>query len=147
VSQLYWSSRLHLVSKAVASMRVAFSHIQEVCPYFCNQFNNILAKVIDNSTGLIAHRQTNQSSLQVINWVSKTLVMIFPGDFKQFNSTFTKTRIQTRSSSKHLERLSVQSWEPNINWSPKSFKIYRSQSWSVENFGGGSVDCPKITTG
>jgi len=49
--------------------------------------------------------------------------MIFSGGFKQFNSTLTKTIIQTGSSSRPLKRLSVQSWEPKINWSPKYFKI------------------------
>jgi len=65
--------------------------------------------------------------------------MIFPGGFKQFNDTLAKIRIQTGSSSRHLRRLSVQSWEPKINWSPKYLEIYPSQSQSIENFRGGSV--------
>ena len=32
--------------------------------------------------GSTVHRQTNQSSWQVLDWVSKTLLMIFPGGFK-----------------------------------------------------------------
>jgi len=34
--QLNWSSRMHLINVAIASMRVAFSHIQGVYPYFYN---------------------------------------------------------------------------------------------------------------
>ena len=33
-----------------------------VCPFFCNQFNSILAKSIIKSTSLTVHQQTNQSS-------------------------------------------------------------------------------------
>ena len=31
-----------------------------------------------------------------------------------------------------------------LNQSPKYFEIHPSQLWNIENFGGGSVNCPKI---
>ena len=37
--------------------------------------------------------------------------MIISGDLKEFNSTLMKIKIQTRSSSRYLRRLPVQSWE------------------------------------
>ena len=58
---LKFASPLHQYART-ASMRAVFSHKQRVCLYFCNQFNSILAKVIDNSTGSIVYWQTNQSS-------------------------------------------------------------------------------------
>ena len=65
--------------------------------------------------------------------------MIFPGGFKQFNSTLTKTEIQIRSSSRHLKRLPVQ-----INMKFKVFRNLYQSTRSFENFGGGSVGCLKI---
>jgi len=56
-----------------------------------------------------------------------------------------KIRIQTRSSSGHLKRLLVQSWESKSTRSSKHSKIRPSQLRSFKNFGGGSVGCLKIT--
>ena len=80
-----------------ASTRLAFS------PYFCNQFNSTLARVIDNFISLTVH-QANQCS-HMLDCVSKTLVMIFPGGFKKFDSALMKFTIQTGSSSRHPRRL------------------------------------------
>ena len=132
-----WQSRLH-------QMTVAFSYIQEVCPYFCNQFNSTLTKVIDKLYLFNSTPTKTPELIQVLDWVSKTLMKIFHGDFKQFNSTLTKTRIQIESGSECLEKLPVQSREPEIKWSLKYSKIWSSQLQSVKNFRGGSVGCLKI---
>jgi len=55
------NSCLHLISIMTTSMRCAFTHIQRLCLFFCNQFNSTLKKAIDNSTVSIIHRRTNQS--------------------------------------------------------------------------------------
>ena len=126
-----WESRLnstevrgfHLISVITASIRVVFSHIQGVCPCFCNLFNSTLARAIYNSTNSTVHRQANQSSWQALDWVSKILVTIFPGGFRQFNSILMKTTTQTGSNSRHLTRLPGQSWEAEIQIILKYFQI------------------------
>jgi len=72
-------------------------------------------------------------------------MMIFPESFKQFNGTLTKTTIQIGSSSRHLKRLPVKPWEAQIQPSTKYFETRPGQPRSIKNFGGSSVDCPKIT--
>ena len=71
---------------------------------------------------------------------------VFLGGFKQFNSTLTKTIIQTESSSGHLKRLSVQSEKPEIDNEVQSVvKSIPINHGVSKNFGGGSVGCLKLT--
>jgi len=60
-SQLHWSSRLHLISMAIASMRASILLQTRSMSLFCNQFNSTLAKAIDNSANLIVHQQTTKA--------------------------------------------------------------------------------------
>ena len=70
---------------------------------------------------------------------------IFPGGFKQFNSTFTKTRIQTDQAQSISKDCQSNHGKPEIKLSLKYFKILPSQPRSLENIGGYFEGYPKIT--
>ena len=122
-----------------ASTRLAFSL------YFCNQFNSILAQVDDClPPGSTVHQQPAQSTEGV--W---TTYLDTHDDF-----LWWLQRATVHSRRPHSRQDQAQSISNNcqsnyekyeFNQSSKYFKICPSQSWNIENFGGGSIDCPKIT--
>ena len=96
-----------------ASVRAASSlslPIHRVCLCYCNQFNSTLAKTIDNSP--------------VQQYTDNQITTIFLGGFKQFKDTLTKTRIQTRSSSRlPLRRMPVRLQKVQIQPKSKVFRV------------------------
>ena len=88
---------------------------------------------------------TNKPELiQVLEWVSMTLVAIFPGCVKQFNSTLTKTRIQTWSSFGHLKRLPLQSWGARIELESKVLQNLSQSTAEFWKLWRGFIGCLKI---
>jgi len=87
------------------SIRLAFSL------YFCNQFNSTLIQADDCLSQVQQYTNNELRALRRSGLRIQILTTIISDGFKEFNSTLTETKIQTRSNSKYLRRLLVQSWE------------------------------------
>jgi len=77
------------------------------------------------------HQQPAQSTEEV-RTAYPDITMIISGWFKEFNSTLTKTKIQTRAISRYLRRLLVQSWEYCCQ--KRKSKVFQNPSQSTAEF-------------
>jgi len=117
-SHLHWSSRLYLISVTTVSVRTAFSHTyKDYVP--TSAISSTVYWQVQSITPPVQQYTDKQIIAHDKYWVFKTLMMIFPGGFKQV--------------------------KPKFNQNLKYFEIHPSQSRSIKNFEGGSVGCQKIT--
>ena len=142
-----WGSRFYLRRGPCLQGNMTFVSRRPVFSlYFCNQLNSTLAKIDDyfprfNSTWTTSSE--HQGGLDCVFRHSRWSSLVAS---KEFSSILIMTKNQTRSSSRYLRRLPVQSRELAARRrNLKYFKIHPSQPRSFENFGGGSVGCLKIT--
>ena len=105
-------SRVSTSDEVCDSKATRPSRLQDLCSVFTSVISSTIhwRKQMTISPGLIVHQQPAQSTEEVWSLYPDTHDVISSG-FKEFNSTLMKTKIQTRSSSRYLERLPVQSLE------------------------------------
>jgi len=126
-----WSSRFKNMTRVASSIDETRVFINKGCVFSCQHWSmSPLLQLVQQYTGKTNQKlyQFNSTSInkpeliQVLDWVFKTFVMIFPGGFKQFNSTLMKTRIQIRLSSDISKDCQSNHREPEINLRSKVFQ-------------------------
>jgi len=130
------------VSKAKWPLR-----LQDLCSAFTSASSSTLHWWKQMTIPLIQQYTNNQlRALRRSGLRIQILTVIISGGFKEFNSTLTKTKIQTRSSSRYLRRLPLQSWELAARRKTQSIsKPFPVNRGVLKTLDGGFVDCLKIT--